>query len=90
MRRRICARASKLPHAGLWYEWDSEDRPEITAVADAPPWVLQLLLTNTSNKCGHTSAEWQAIIDAGRHEGSRNQSLASIVGHLLRPTSTSC
>ena len=61
------------------YEWRGPSE-----IAKAPPWLLTLLESNAPIKGKNPPEAWQQMLDGGLEDGSRNHSLARLVGHLLR------
>jgi hypothetical protein len=61
-----------------------EDRtPELTALAPLPDWVLGQAV-GEPGRLGHPIAHWRRLVREGVREGERNNTIASLAGHLLR------
>lgn len=69
--------------SGRDYAWDAEYEPGDVHPAALPPWLEQRLVSN-AKKAAKTSDDWADILEAGKHQGGRNASLASVIGHLFR------
>lgn len=77
---------STHPDTGKKYEWEASSRPFDTEIADPPQWLIDMM--NSTKKEGITldiakDPEHFLGILQGVSEGSRNNSLASLTGHLL-------
>lgn len=57
---------------------------EQAPAAPLPSWLRELLVTPTNGRPRTPPSEWVALLRDGATEGKRNDSLARIVGHLLR------
>jgi hypothetical protein len=53
------------------------------SLSPAPEWLLKLVL-RPADKLPTPPAEWRRLIADGVREGSRNDSITRIAGHLLR------
>lgn len=69
------------------YEWEASSRPDEVPIAPAPEWLLNLLFTIVGEENGQrrarTAQEWREL-SAGASKGHRDNTIASIAGHLLR------
>ena len=71
-----------LHPSGNRYTWVQARGPGQVQAAPLPHW-MQRLLSDAESRVGHTLRHWRELIRAGVAEGERNNSLASISGHLL-------
>jgi hypothetical protein len=55
----------------------------MSGLAPLPGWVLQLTV-DQPGRLGHSIAYWRRLVREGVHEGERNNTIASLAGHLLR------
>jgi hypothetical protein len=69
--------------SGVRYTWVEGRDPGSTAIAPLPDWVLQLAVDQPSRR-GHSVAYWRQLVSDGVPEGERNNTIASLTGHLLR------
>jgi hypothetical protein len=69
--------------SGVRYVWDEGRDPGSRAIAPLPDWVLQLAVDQPSRR-GHSVAHWRQLVSDGVPEGERNNTIASLTGHLLR------
>jgi hypothetical protein len=67
--------------SGRRYAWGQSHRPEEAPLAPMPPWVLHL--ARRREHPGHPLAHWRRLVREGVPEGERNNSIASLAGHLL-------
>lgn len=65
------------------YYWDMARHPFEIPLAPAPEWLLKLVLRR-ADKLPTPRAEWRRLIADGVREGSRNDSITRLAGHLLR------
>jgi hypothetical protein len=69
---------------GKSYFWFADCHPNDTPLAEAPGWLIELL-SNVTELAAHRPPEhWARIIAEGSREGVRNDTCASVAGHLLR------
>lgn len=76
-----------IHRSGLRYTWDTSCSPDETAIAEAPPWLLELLQMNgvsTRLAQGKPASFWVNFLRDGISEGERNTKITSLAGHLLR------
>jgi hypothetical protein len=72
---------SRHPNGGIYVR--SVDSADV--LADAPQWLLDLVVADTTNGCKpKPTEEWRKLIVDGVDEGARNDAMARIAGHLLR------
>jgi hypothetical protein len=67
--------------SGRRYAWAPSRQPGETSLAPVPPWLLGL--TRRGARPGHPLAHWRRLVRDGVPEGERNNSIASLAGHLL-------
>jgi hypothetical protein len=68
---------------GRGYFWEACRHPLETPVASAPEWLVDLVVKREGT--GRTTPEeWVRLLQEGVDEGSRNDSVARLAGHLLR------
>ncbi len=67
--------------SGTRYAWVATRSPRDVPLAPLPSWLLEQLRTRPG--LGHPLAHWRQLVAAGVDEGERNNSLASLAGHLL-------
>jgi hypothetical protein len=71
-----------LHASGQRYTWVGDRTPELAALAPLPDWVRQAV--EEPGRLGHPIAHWRRLVREGVREGERNNTIASIAGHLLR------
>lgn len=67
--------------SGRRYAWLAGRAPEALAPAALPPWFAALARGGAPS--GHPLAHWRKLVREGVDEGERNNTLASLTGHLL-------
>ncbi len=67
--------------SGRRYAWVAGCEPDALAPAPLPPWVAALARGGATS--GHPLAHWRRLVREGVAEGERNNTLASLTGHLL-------
>src|SRR2546422_4314787 len=72
-----------LHASGLRYEWVDGRAPGNTAVAPLPDWLLQKTLEGLPRR-DHPIAYWRQLVCDGVEAGERNNTIASLAGHLFR------
>ena len=72
-----------LHPSGLRYAWVWDRRPDNAALAPLPGWVLRQAVGDPG-RLGHPITHWRRLIREGVREGERNNTIASLAGHLLR------
>jgi hypothetical protein len=69
-----------LHPSGRRYAWTQD--PDALPPAPLPPW-LEALARDQTGRSGHPAQYWGALITEGVDEGRRNDTIASLTGHLL-------
>jgi hypothetical protein len=69
--------------SGRRYQWVPRRSPQAMELAALPPWLLRFVRPSGS-RAGHPLEHWRHLVREGVEEGSRNATLASLAGHLLR------
>jgi len=77
----IVAPPSRHP-SGRGYEWKISHGPDDASLAGLPPWLLGRLQPAAPSP-GHPAAYWRSLVRGGVAEGARNNTVASLTGHLL-------
>ncbi len=78
-----CVVAPPSMHSnGHGYRWQTGHEPQNARLAEMPDWLLSSLL-DQSRSTGHSIAYWQQRVRQGVTEGERNNTIASLSGHLL-------
>ncbi|MDP6708345.1 MAG: bifunctional DNA primase/polymerase [Alphaproteobacteria bacterium] len=77
----VVAPPSIHPSGGA-YSWRTGHGPDEAALAALPNW-LRLLLGETAPPRGHPVRYWRALLAEGVGEGARNNTIASLAGHLF-------
>ena len=72
-----------LHASGARYVWVRDRRPEMADLAPLPDWVLRQAIEQPA-RLGHPIAHWRRLVREGVREGARNNTVASLAGHLLR------
>lgn len=67
---------------GNQYVWSCSGHPEDIPAAPAPDWLFKVI-AGDQNQVAKTSGDWSLLLQQCR-EGTRNATIASIAGHLLR------
>ncbi len=67
---------------GRRYEWEVSHHPDDVPLAQIPSWLLALARGETPF-LGHPLSHWQNLVQQGVAEGERNNTIASLTGHLL-------
>jgi len=68
--------------SGNRYKWARGCGPGQAKLAPLPHW-LQQMVSNEEQRAGHTLIYWRELLREGVQEGERNNTTASITGHLL-------
>ncbi len=71
-----------LHPSGRRYAWAPSHSPEEAVPAVMPDW-LHRLAVGTPGRLGHSAAYWRQLVLEGVPEGQRNNTIASLTGHLL-------
>ena len=69
--------------SGIRYEWAEGRNPGSAALAPLPDWILRVAVDESPPR-GHPLAYWRRLVADGVHAGKRNNTIASLAGHLLR------
>lgn len=69
--------------SGRSYEWLEPDLVDHALPAPMPTWLLHLV-RERGYRPGHALAHWRRLVKEGIQEGERNNSIASLAGHLFR------
>ena len=72
-----------LHASGHLYGWRVGRSPDEIAVAPLPEWLVTGLRAEHPRRAGHTLAHWRTLVTEGVTEGVRNETVASLTGHLL-------
>ena len=68
--------------SGRRYVWESAHHPDKVALADMPGWLADLT-HERGGRSGHPVRYWRALLRDGVDAGMRNNTIASLAGHLL-------
>ncbi len=68
--------------SGGRYLWEVSHDPDDLAPAPLPAWLLALVRHDAAQP-GHPLGHWRALVRRGVAEGERNNTVASLTGHLL-------
>ena len=68
--------------SGARYEWAPNLSPVEVDLAPCPAWMLEKLIPKAGVQ-GRPVGEWRSLVAQGVPQGQRNDSLASLTGHLL-------
>jgi hypothetical protein len=71
-----------LHKSGRRYEWSVDSHPDETPLAPLPDWLAAAATQNRS--ADGTRTDWAQFAASRVAEGARNDSIASLTGHLLR------
>jgi len=71
-----------LHPCGGQYRWRQNHGPSETSVAEMPGW-LDALVEQSGHRAGHPLSHWRQLVREGVPEGQRNNTVASLTGHLL-------
>lgn len=69
--------------SGHLYGWRVGRAPDEVALAALPGWLLARLCSDRPPGAGHGLAHWRALVAEGVARGARNETVASLAGHLL-------
>jgi len=69
--------------SGLRYAWVDDRAPGNTAIVPLPDWMLQRTVEESARR-GHPIAHWRRLVCDGVVAGERNNTIASLAGHLFR------
>ena len=68
--------------SGNHYQWIKGGGPGEVALASLPNWLHQMV-SKAALRASHTLVYWRELLRKGVQEGERNNTIASISGHLL-------
>jgi hypothetical protein len=68
--------------SGRRYEWKPACDPDHALLAAMPNWLIQAV-TGDAKRGGHPVSYWRTLVKRGVREGERNNTIASLTGHLL-------
>ena len=68
--------------SGNPYTWLQGHEPGEIPMAEMPNWLLNIV-SGKGQTTGHSMRYWQQVVREGVPEGERNNTIASIAGHLL-------
>jgi hypothetical protein len=68
--------------SGEAYTWVSGHEPGKVALAELPGWLLRLVRSDAKSS-GYSLGHWRQLVSKGVAEGERNNTIASLSGHLL-------
>jgi hypothetical protein len=71
-----------LHTSGRHYAWVVSHEPDSTALAPMPGWLLREVMAE-GERVGHPLSYWRHLVSEGVPEGERNNTIASLAGHLL-------
>ncbi|WP_333841205.1 bifunctional DNA primase/polymerase [Pelomicrobium sp.] len=77
----VVAPPSRHP-SGRRYAWVPGRSPDEVPLAPVPPWLLRLVLP-ARPRAGHPITHWRTLVQEGVAQGQRNNTIASLAGHLL-------
>lgn len=69
---------------GRAYLWQAGDGPHEVALAAAPAWLVEMLVSRDGEREARPADEWAALVRDGADQGGRNQAVARLAGYLLR------
>lgn len=69
-----------LHPSGERYAWLAGREPGTMTLASPPEWLVRAV---TGTSLGHPLAHWRTLVREGVDEGERNDTIASLTGHLL-------
>ena len=76
--------APASPHAsGRSYEWSVDQPPDETPLAPMPDWMVAAL-ARPQAVAARSASDWRQLISEGVTNGSRNDAVTRLTGHLLR------
>jgi len=71
-----------IHESGNGYSWVTGHDPAHASLAELPGWLFAQLLDNARSP-GHSIAYWEQLVREGVGAGERNNTIASLTGHLL-------
>lgn len=69
--------------SGRPYAWAKGHDPWQARVAPLPEWLLELVIGGRKPRRGYPLSHWRELVRQGVGEGERNNTIASLTGHLL-------
>lgn len=72
-----------LHASGLRYVWADGRAPDNIGIAPLPDWLRRYAIDEPTRR-GYPIAHWRRLISEGVPAGERNNTIASLAGHLLR------
>lgn len=69
--------------SGTRYAWAEGRTPATTAIAPLPEWVIRQAVEDPA-RLGRPISDWRRLVRDGVPAGERNNTVASLAGHLLR------
>jgi bifunctional DNA primase/polymerase-like protein/primase-like protein len=72
-----------LHGSGLRYVWADGRAPDNIGIAPLPDWLRRYAIDEPTRR-GYPIAHWRRLISEGVPAGERNNTIASLAGHLLR------
>ncbi len=72
-----------LHPSGRRYAWRKGREAGRIALAAIPGWLKRKIVAGTGERTGHPMAYWRRLVTEGVAEGQRNNTIASLTGHLL-------
>jgi hypothetical protein len=69
--------------SGVRYTWAEGRTPESIGIAPLPDWLLRQAIEEPTRR-GHPLTYWRRLVCEGVPAGERNNTIASLAGHLLR------
>lgn len=73
-----------LHESGREYTWEASARVDEVPLADIPGWLMRLLRQDGAELAKKPDSFWSQLAFSGIAEGTRNQTLTTIAGHMLR------
>jgi bifunctional DNA primase/polymerase-like protein/primase-like protein len=74
---------SSLHASGRTYEWCVDHHPDETPLAPMPDWMVAALARPQAG-AARPASDWRRLISEGVTNGSRNDAVTRLTGHLLR------
>lgn len=69
--------------SGRPYVWAKGHDPWQARIATLPDWLLELVIGGRQPRRGYPLSHWRGLVRQGVGEGERNNTIASLTGHLL-------
>lgn len=77
----VVAPPSRHPSGG-YYQWLAPGEGVARQPSPMPPWLVEIV-SGGERGHGHPAAYWRHLVHDGVREGARNDTIASLTGHLL-------